>query len=165
MRRVRPTRAPAGATDAYDAFFTAHIGAVYRVGARILGPGPGAEDVAVEAMARAYVHWSAVASMERPVGWVLRVATNLALDDVRRRVPRLSPATSSDRTEEVVLRGALVAALRELPRRQQEVVVLRYIADLPEADVAAALGISTGSVKTHLHRALPRLRAGLAAPA
>jgi RNA polymerase sigma factor (sigma-70 family) len=62
-----------------------------------------------------------------------------------------------------VLRLALVAALIRLPRRQRETIVLRYLCDLPEADAALALGVSAGTVKTHLHRALASLRANIGA--
>jgi RNA polymerase sigma-70 factor (ECF subfamily) len=51
--------------------------------------------------------------------------------------------------------------MQHLSGRQQEVVVLRYLIDLPEEEVAASLGMSTGSVKTHLHRATTKLRAEL----
>ena len=51
----------------------------------------------------------------------------------------------------------VVAALRRLPVRQRECLVLRYYLDLSEAEIAAALGISTGSVKTHSHRGLAAL--------
>jgi RNA polymerase sigma-70 factor (ECF subfamily) len=154
------TRAPDD--PAFDAFFVAHLPAVHRVAARIVGPGPAAEDVAVEAMARAFSHWSSVRSMAYPRAWVVRVATNIALDEARRRRPRLPAPTLSDPpSEEVVLRHSLVASLLRLPRRQREVVVLRYIADMSEQEVADNLGLSTGTVKTHLHRALPRLRTEL----
>ena len=53
--------------------------------------------------------------------------------------------------------GRVVAALRQLPDRQREVLMLRYHLDLSEAEIAATLGISTGSVKTHAHRGLARL--------
>lgn len=56
----------------------------------------------------------------------------------------------------------LVAALRSLPRRQREVVALRYLADLPEAEVAALLGCAPGTVKQHAHRGLAALRRSLA---
>jgi RNA polymerase sigma factor (sigma-70 family) len=49
-------------------------------------------------------------------------------------------------------------ALQALPRRQRAVLVLRYFADLPEADVAVLLGCSAGTVKTHAHRGLRALR-------
>jgi RNA polymerase sigma factor (sigma-70 family) len=65
---------------------------------------------------------------------------------------------ASDEAESVALRQALVAALRRLPTRQREAVVLRYLADMSEADVGLALGIRQGTVKTHLHRGLAALR-------
>ncbi len=98
--------------------------------------------------------------MEKPEAWVFRVATNLALDLIRRRRPLPPPgdhqAGSGD--DDVALRLALIAALRHLTSRQPEVVVLRYIADLPENEVASALRMSLGTVKSHLHRATPKLR-------
>jgi len=92
---------------------------------------------------------------------VLKVASREALHQVQRRP--LAPAATQDRDEsdDVVLRVALVAALVHLPRRQRETIVLRYLCDLPEADVAKALGVSAGTVKTHLHRALASLRADI----
>jgi RNA polymerase sigma factor (sigma-70 family) len=128
--------------------------------ARIVGYGP-AEDVALEAFARAYARWDQVGSIERPVQWVYRVATNLALDQTRRKT-RLTPGRDkADSQDEVATRDSLVESLRQLPRRQQEVVVLRYIVDMSEAEVSRALNMSLGTVKTHLRRALPRLRSSL----
>jgi len=142
----------------FDAFFVRVLPAVERVAGRVVGGGPAAEDCAVEALARAYSRWPTVGSMERPEAWVLRVATNLALDTVRRKRTTQSLVPVGSRTDDVELRQALVAALRQLPKRQQEVVVLRYIADLAEPDVASALHMSLGTVKTHLRRAMPHLR-------
>lgn len=51
----------------------------------------------------------------------------------------------------------VLAALRRLPARQHEAVTLRYYLDLPESEIAAAMGVSAGSVKTHLHRGLSSL--------
>ena len=61
----------------------------------------------------------------------------------------------------VALRLALLATMRTLPRRQREAVALRYLVDMPEREVAAAMGVTTGSVKKHLHRGLAALRAAL----
>jgi RNA polymerase sigma factor (sigma-70 family) len=58
-------------------------------------------------------------------------------------------------------RSAVIAALRKLPGRQREAIVLRYYADFPEAEVAAAMGISCGAVKSHTARAMAALRADL----
>ncbi len=67
-------------------------------------------------------------------------------------------AEGTDLAEEVVLREALTAALRRLPRRQREVVVLRYLVGLSETQVAETLDISHGTVKTHLRRGIAGLR-------
>ena len=86
------------------------------------------------------------------------MATNAALDEVRRKKRFLPAIVARDAPEDIVERDDVVSAMRSLTRRQQEVVVLRYIVDLPEAEVALVLGMSAGSVKTHLHRAILRLR-------
>jgi len=136
----------------------------YRVAFRILGDRPEAEDIAQEALARATLRWDKL--HDRPEGWVTRVASNLALDRYRRRRRRPPVQTGplgivDDRTVE---RSDLVTALRRLPRRQREVVVLRYLADMAEGDVARTLGCSVGSVKTHASRGLSALRRQLGDP-
>jgi len=129
----------------------------YRVAFRILGDRSDAEDVAQEALARAALRWSRL--HERPEGWVCRVASNQAIDRYRRRLRQpqipLGPVAIDERLGE---RGDLVAALRKLPRRQREVVVLRYLADFSEADVAVALGCSVGTEKSQASRGLSALR-------
>ena len=95
-------------------------------------------------------------------GWVLKVAFHEALRQAGRGQPRFQPADPyASGEDEVVLRRTLVQALLRLPRRQREAVALRYLVDLPEREVAAVLGLSTGTVKTHLHRGLAGLRAVL----
>ncbi|HTU40044.1 MAG TPA: SigE family RNA polymerase sigma factor [Acidimicrobiales bacterium] len=130
----------------------------YRVAYRILGDRSDAEDVAQEALARATIRWAKL--HDRPEGWVSRVASNLAVDRYRRRrrEPTIPTGPLGIVDERSVERSDLVTALRRLPRRQREVVVLRYLADLSEADVADALGCSVGSVKTHASRGLAALR-------
>lgn len=128
----------------------------YRVAFRILGSRAEAEDAAAESCARAYASWWRVSGYAD--AWVSRVASNLAIDVVRRRDREC--ATVDDETPDPRLeqRMDLQRALRKLPRRQREVIVLRYLADLPEDAVAAALGCSVGTVKTHGSRALAALR-------
>jgi RNA polymerase sigma-70 factor (sigma-E family) len=136
----------------------------YRVAYRILGQRAEAEDVAQEAVARAYASWRRIGGYAD--AWTSRVATNLALDEARRRsrqrLPQADEATSDRWADD---RVDLQRALRTLPRRQREVVVLRYLADLPEERVAGALGCSVGSVKTHGSRGLRALRLVLGEPA
>lgn len=130
----------------------------YGVAFRILGDRPEAEDVAQEALARASLRWSRL--HDRPEGWVSRVASNLAIDRYRhrRREPMIPTGPIGVVDERMGERDDLVRALRRLPRRQLEVVVLRYLADFSEADVAVALGCSVGTVKTHASRGLAALR-------
>jgi RNA polymerase sigma factor (sigma-70 family) len=90
--------------------------------------------------------------------FALRVVTNLAIDSLRREklARRILPRPES--AEENPDRVDLQRALFELPRRQRRVVVLRYVCDLPESEVAAALGCSVGTVKSHASRGLATLR-------
>jgi RNA polymerase sigma-70 factor (sigma-E family) len=158
---VGATSEVAGFDDAFDALFRD----AYRVAYRLLGDREDAADVAQEALARASVRWSRlVRDRADAAPWVVRVAANLALDRWRRRKTAaryaavVAGGSSADRMPE---RVDLHRALQALPRRQRDVVVLRYVADLPEADVAAALGCSVGTVKTHASRGLAALRVAL----
>ena len=132
---------------------------------RLVGDRHVAEDIAAEAFARAYSRWSAVTKHPNPDAWLLRVVGNLSIDQLRResRRPELhAPSGRSDPSADAAaLRTDLVEAMRRLSGRQQEVVVMRYLVDLTEDDVAVTLGMTNGSVKTHLHRATTKLRAEL----
>jgi RNA polymerase sigma-70 factor (sigma-E family) len=142
--------------DAFDDLY----GRAYGVAFQLLGRRTEAEDVAQEALARAFVHWRKIRAYAE--AWVVRVAGNLAIDTWRKRrhvdehrstddAPGVAPGPSG-------LRIDLHRALESLSKRQREVLVLRFLADLPEADVARALGCSVGSVKQHASRGLATLR-------
>src|SRR3954468_4261156 len=146
---------------AFEEAFPRLYADAYRVAFRLLGERSEAEDVAQEACARAYSRWSSVHDYAEP--WTVRVAGNLALDALRartraiRRQERLvrERTTSTGGVDE---RLDLYAALADLPKRQREAVVLRYLGDQSEQQTAALLGVSVGSVKTHASRGLARLR-------
>jgi RNA polymerase sigma-70 factor (sigma-E family) len=136
--------------------------AAYRVAYRLSGSREDAADCAQEACARAYTDWRRLSSRGDVTPWVIRVSGNLAIDRWRklqraRRIPAVDDvaAPNADRLD-------LARALDALPRRQREVIVLRYIADMSELAVANALGCSLGTVKTHASRALVALRRTLA---
>lgn len=129
----------------------------YRVAYRILGSRVDAEDVSQETLARAYLRWRRIRGHAEP--WVAHVAGNLAIDAVRRRrTPPTPIETNHDVNQAALDRMVLIELLRTLPKRQRQVLVLRYLADQSEAATARALGCSTGSVKRHAHRALTTLR-------
>lgn len=149
--------------ESFDGAFTRLYAASYAVAFRLLGERAEAEDVAQEALARTFVRWSRVEPFA--TAWACRVAFNLAIDRTRRRRPLSGSAVPDQATVDghAEERMDLQRALRTLPRRQREVVALRYLADQSEAVVAAALGISVGSAKTHASRGLTALRAQLGA--
>ena len=144
--------------EGFEAAFDALFPRAHRLAYRILGDDAAAEDVAAEALARTFARWSHVKDLPYRDGWVLRVATNLAIDATRKRRGFMEPHPTVDVDDQTATRLALVAALRALPRRQQEAVCLRYLGGLSEAEVAVALGVSAGTVKTHLHRGSATLR-------
>jgi RNA polymerase sigma factor (sigma-70 family) len=138
--------------DAYVELFAR----AQRIAARILNDRSEAEDVAAETMVRAMSSWSRMRAFSVP--WVSRVATNLSIDAIRHR-----PAVSSrglpfsldaDPTDRVML----LWAIRTLSSRQRQAVVLRYLVGLGEGAVAETMGLSPGTVKTHLARGLAELR-------
>ncbi len=154
-------RAPESFEEAFDGLF----GRAFRVARRVLGDPTTAEDVAAETMARAFAHWRKIGDQPWREGWIVRVATNLSLDVARSRSRMTDAAMREEAREDddVAVRLALVEAMARLPKRQREVVALRHLAGLSEAETAAALRVSTGSVKTHLHRGLAALRSRLGA--
>jgi RNA polymerase sigma factor (sigma-70 family) len=147
----------------FDESFDELYRTAFRGAYKLLGDYAEAEDIAQEASARALAHWRKVE--DYACAWVARVATNLALDRVRSHaVSRRADVIDLDaaaRDPEAEERLDLQRALHDLPRRQRDVVVLRYLLDQPEHTVAAALGVSVGSVKTHASRGLSALRLSL----
>lgn len=125
-----------------------------------------AEELAQEAFVKAYGRWRKLQRSGHAEPWIHRTVMNLALSWVRRvrRGRQLETyaaayaAGPEARQPGTGLDDELVDLLAQLPRRQREAVFLRVVADLPEAEVAAAMGISTGSVKVHKKRGLDALK-------
>jgi RNA polymerase sigma-70 factor (ECF subfamily) len=115
-----------------------------------------AQDLVQEAYTRAYARWSKVSSFDDPIGWVRRVAWNLAVSRWR-RAKRLLHVRRDLAGEDVQgpdgLSLDLARALRELSPTLRQAVVLHYLADLPVQEIAAFLGAPEGTVKARLHRA------------
>ena len=124
-----------------------------------------AADVTDEAFARAWRHWRRVAEMATPEGWIYRVALNLVRSRARRRrvEQRLLPRLVT-RPETAAPAGEVWALVRDLPERQRQAVVLRYVGDLDELEIAAVMGVARGTVASTLFDARQRLAAALAIP-
>ena len=155
----------------YTELFLQHRTAVYRLACLLTGDGHVAEEVTAEVFARVLINWRRGAVAE-PLPYLRRAVVN----EIRSRWRRwgheqraLSRATVSDdastQTDRLALREPLVAALSSLPPRQRAVVVLRYVDDLSEAEVARILRSSPGTVKSQASRGLAALRSMLEVPA
>jgi len=128
------------------------------------------EEVVQEAFVRVYQSWGRV---DQPLAYLRRTVMNLARSRMRRRLvarrrvePVAVPDLSAD--ERLVLlddQQEVLDAMRSLPRRQRECLVLRYYLDLSESEIASTLGISNGSVKSHASRGLAALAKHLEARA
>jgi len=121
-----------------------------------------APDVADEAFTRAVERWSRVGAMTSPAGWVHRTALNVARRRLRRagherRLLRTVAATTTTEAAPPAWPIELWDALRTLAPREREAVVLRYVSDLPVAEVAEVMGVAAGTVGATLHRARARL--------
>jgi RNA polymerase sigma-70 factor (ECF subfamily) len=141
----------------FEGFYRAHYARLVGQMVAVVGDVHEAEDVVQEAFARASLHWSRVRGYHAPDAWVRRVALNYALSGLRRaryrrraleRLPRPDEAVPAA-TAEVV---DMVAALRRLPLRQREVLVLFYVVELPVEEIGRHLRLPVGTVKSRLAR-------------
>jgi RNA polymerase sigma factor (sigma-70 family) len=131
-----------------------------------LGDVDAARDAAADAFTKALVDWPRVSGLRSPMGWTYTVALNAGRRTHRRRLreaellSRFPPAPAVTELPEPV--SAVWGHLDRLPERQRLAVVLRYAADLTEADVAAVMGIRRSTVSSTLaaaHRTLGRFLA------
>ena len=133
----------------------------YRAAYRLLADADAADDAASEAFARAYAHWDDIADLPWRNAWVMRVTINLSLNVLSRKRLPLLPPRMIESEDASATRLAMVAALSSLSRRQQEAIVLHYLAGLTEAEVSNVMGVAPSTVKTHLKRGLEVLRTDL----
>ncbi|MGE5225895.1 MAG: RNA polymerase sigma factor [Planctomycetaceae bacterium] len=136
----------------FRALYEREFDAVVRAAYLLCGDAHLAQDASQEAFARALARWRRLQHHPSPGGWVTTTALNVVRRSLRRRpaeVPAEGVAIAADLDDRLAVR----AAVRSLPRRQQEAVVLHYLLDLPVAETAAAMGVDAGTVKTHLSRA------------
>jgi RNA polymerase sigma-70 factor (sigma-E family) len=146
-----------------------------RVAYLMTGNRSDAEDLVQTALAKTYLAWPRIREREAVDGYVRRVMLNTRTSWWRRtrHLPtaeldesaRTQQPTARDATADVDLHDALWTALAGLSHRQRAAVVLRYYEDLSEPETAALLGVSVGTVKSTVSRALSKLRddAGLRA--
>ncbi len=154
------------ADEAVTALYTAHYRSLVRLAALLLDDVGASEEVVQDAYVKMHGAWRRIREPEAALGYLRTTVVNLARSRLRHRQvvqrhpPKPSPDAPSaeygalDRLE----RDRVVAALRTLPTRQRECLVLRYYGDLSEAQIAEAMGISRGAVKSHASRGMAALR-------
>jgi len=159
--------------ESFDAFVRARGEHHLRVAALLTGSTAEAEDLVQASLVKLYQAWPRLdVGTVAPDAYLRKIIVNTRRSWWQTRWRRESPtATVPDRPDPAEgsgdpadrqAVGSLVrSALARLPRQQRAVLVLRYLEDLPEAEVASLLGCSAGTVKTHAHRGLRALRASL----
>ncbi|NHC12613.1 SigE family RNA polymerase sigma factor [Motilibacter deserti] len=157
--------------EAVTALYAAHYRSLVRLGALLLGDAAAAEEVAQDAFVALHGRWRRLRDPERALAYLRTTVVNRSRSALRRRSvarrhaelqpPAPHVASAEDTAVAAAESARVVTALHALPRRQREALVLRYWADLPEAGVAEAMGISRGAVKSHTSRAMAAVRAAL----
>jgi RNA polymerase sigma-70 factor (ECF subfamily) len=157
--------------DEFERLFRSEYPRLVRSLTLVCGDREVAADVVQDAFVQAHRHWRRVAGYDDPATWVRRVAVNRALNH-RRGVRRLGsfvarsgrPDRHRVEAPDIAAEVDLWRAVADLPPQQRHAVALHYLADLPLAEIAAALGIQTGTVKAHLHHARAALADRLGTP-
>ncbi|HEY7144956.1 MAG TPA: SigE family RNA polymerase sigma factor [Streptosporangiaceae bacterium] len=169
-RRAGPCAEPDSAAAGVEALYQRTALGLIRLAYVMLDDLPAAEDVVQEAFFGLYRRWDGLKDPDSAVYYLRASVLNGCRSVLRRMVvrrrglPEPPPAASA---EAAVLgseeRAELIRALRRLPRRQREVLVLRYYADLPDDEVARVLGIGPSTVRSTAHRAVEALGRALKA--
>jgi RNA polymerase sigma-70 factor (sigma-E family) len=158
--------------DAYDAvtqLYSTHYRSLVRLAGLLVRDEPTAEEVVQECFVTMHDGWHRLREEDKALSYLKQAVVNRARSVLRHRsvvdrnAPKPAPDMPSAEQGAIALleRSAVIAALQDLPARQREALVLRYYADLSEAQIAAMMGISKGAVKSHTARGMSSLRAVL----
>jgi RNA polymerase sigma-70 factor (sigma-E family) len=149
--------------------YSQHYRALVRLAALLVRDTPTAEEVVQDSFIAMHEGWQRLRDTEKALAYLRQAVVNRSRSVLRHRtvvdknLQKAPPDMPSAEHGAFILleRSAVVAALRGLPDRQREAIVLRYYADLSEAQIATAMGISRGAVKSHTARGMAALRAAL----
>jgi RNA polymerase sigma-70 factor (ECF subfamily) len=151
-----------------DSLFRAHYGRLVRALTLACNDPEIAADAVQEAFVKAHLHWRRIQHYDDPVGWIRRVAINRLRDDHRRQsrkgvaLERLASEPQVESVEQREFDSNIQEILAQLPRQQRIAVALFYVDELSIAEVAAALKVTEGAVKSYLHQGRARLRSVVA---
>jgi RNA polymerase sigma-70 factor (sigma-E family) len=155
------------AADQVTVLYRTHGMDLVRIAAVMLGSRAAAEDAVHDAFCGLYRRWDRLNDSQKALAYVRSAVINRCRSELRRRsrlerrADRNHRPLDPDSPEQAAILGEehrdVLAALSRLPHRQREALVLRYFLDLPEAEIATAMGITTGTVKSTTSRALAAL--------
>jgi RNA polymerase sigma-70 factor (sigma-E family) len=170
-RRNRQTGRVDASSDQLAELHREQYRSLVRLAAIVLGDMGLAEQVVQDAFVRLQVRWGGLRDLDKAPAYLRAAVLNGARSQLRRHKvrDRFAGRRTVERhvtTPEAAAVGIdehdrMITALRSLSARQREALTLRYYLDLPEVEIAATMGVSPGSVKTHLHRGLANLAAVL----
>jgi RNA polymerase sigma-70 factor (sigma-E family) len=153
--------------DQVTRLYRMHGGDLIRIAAVMLGSRSAAEDAVQDAFCGLFRKWHQLADPDKALPYVRSAVMNRCRSELRRqarlerRADRHHRPLGAESPEQAAILGEehrdVLAALRRLPDRQREVLILRYFMDLPEPEIAAAMGISQGTVKSTTSRATAAL--------
>jgi RNA polymerase sigma-70 factor (sigma-E family) len=152
-----------GSEEEYVDYVTARIPALRRLAYHLAGDEHRADDVVQQTIVKLYLKWQRAATATDLDAYVRTMLVRTFVDERRLAWARVrlfseTPEPPPVEDDGIEARQVVRVALSRVPRRQRAVLVLRFIYDLPVDEVAAALGCSTGTVKSHTSRGLAALR-------
>ena len=161
---VKPRMAPPGENAGFREYVTSRSGSLLRMAYLLTRNLADAEDLVQAALAKTYQAWDRIEDRNALDGYVRRAMVNTHISWWRRRrvdeypTDEIPDRAVADHAGDSELSDALSRALERLPSRMRAAVVLRYFEDMSEAEVAEVLGISLGTVKSTVSRAVAKLR-------
>ncbi|WP_303658025.1 SigE family RNA polymerase sigma factor [Streptantibioticus silvisoli] len=166
------TMAAGTTVDHLTETYRQHYRALLGLAALLLDDTASCEDVVQEAFIRVHSARGRVRETDKTLAYLRQTVVNLSRSALRRRIlglkllskPMPDMASAEEGAYEQLERDQLITSMRSLQRRQREVLVLRYFADMTEAQVAETLGISIGSVKAYGSRGIAALRIAMESP-
>ncbi len=170
--RPMPAKLETTAEEAVTQLYTIHYRSLVRLAALLVRDEPTAEEIVQECFIAMHDGWDRLREEDKALSYLKQAVVHRSRSVLRHRsvVDRNAPKPAPDMpTAEqgamLLERSAVIKALRELPDRQRQALVLRYYADLSEAQIAEMMNISKGAVKSHTARGMSSLRAILEQPA
>ncbi|MFC0528553.1 SigE family RNA polymerase sigma factor [Phytohabitans kaempferiae] len=165
---MTPTAEAWAADEAVTHLFTAHYRPLVRLATLLLHDSGRAEEIVQDSYVALHGHWRRLRDADKALAYLRTSVVNRSRSALRHRkvvdrhlaLARPAPDVPSAEAGalDALRHDAVVAALRALPARQREALVLRYYLDLSEADIAATMGCSRGAVKSHCSRGMAALR-------